>query len=88
MGSSGGKGGGGGQSYTGPDEADLAARRAVERAEAAKQRQQLRREALEDARRQQEADEKAQAAAKAQEAEELAAREAREEMVGEKPKLR
>ena len=80
MGSS-SKGSGGG--YQGPTESELAARRAEERAEAARQRREARLEALEDARRQQERDEAAANKAKMDEAEALAAREAKEEMVGQ-----
>jgi membrane protein involved in colicin uptake len=79
MGSSGKSSGGG---YQGPTESQLAARRAEERAEAARQRREARLEALEDARRQQERDEAAANKAKLDEAEALAAREAKEEMVG------
>tara|TARA_R100000152_G_C6782215_1_gene219089 strand:+ start:14736 stop:15137 length:402 start_codon:yes stop_codon:yes gene_type:complete len=74
---------GAGAGYQGPSEAELAARRAEERAEAARQRREARLNALEDARRQQEADEAAASKKAMDEAEALAAREKREEMVGQ-----
>ena len=79
----GGKGSGAAGGYQGPSEAELAARRAEDRAENDRLRKQARLEALDDERKRAEADKLSAAAAKAEEDRLLAERESREEMVGD-----
>ena len=77
----GGKGSSAG--YSGPSEAQLAARRAEERAENDRLRKQARLEALDDERRRREQDKLTAAAAKLEQDKLIAEREKREEMIGD-----